>query len=234
MLQIVQPNVPPSSITYHVRISPQNGYLSILPSSQITEEHPVNVRTFTQTLINDNRVLYIQSGANQTHDTVTFNVTNGIVWLNNVILEIEIIPEHIYLGSNVLTVNEGGIATISTIHVFIQTEYYRSKVTDYIISQHVSHGCVQIRRKCTKQYGFSHKELLADVVRYSHDGSENLEDELTVVAVAGQKRSFPATIKINVLPVNDQKPQLVNNTGLIMWEGGITIITNEMLGMFMM
>lgn len=224
--------MPPSSITYYVRIPPQNGYLSILPNSQTPEDHPVNVQSFTQTLINDNRVLYIQSGANQTRDTVVFNVTNGIVWMNEVVLEIEIIPEHIYLGSNTLTVNEGGVATISTVHIYIQTEYYRSRVTDYIISQDVGHGCVQIRRKCTKQYGFSHKELLADIVRYSHDGSENLEDELTVVAVAGQKRSFPVTMKIKILPVNDQKPQIINNTGLTMWESGTAVITKEMLGNF--
>lgn len=222
--------MPPSAITFYVLVPPQNGYLSILPSSQTTEDHPVNVESFTQTLVNDNRVLYIQSGANQTHDTIVFNVTNGIVWLNDLTLTIEIIPEHIYLGSNVLTVNEGGIATISTVHIFIQTEYYKSKVSDYIISQNVIHGCIQIRRKCTKQYGFSHKELLADIVRYAHDDSENLEDELTVVAVAGQKRSFPVTIKIKVLPVNDQNPKILNNTGMTMWEGGTAVITNEMLG----
>lgn len=226
-------DVPPSSIVYHVRVPPQNGYLSILPNSQNSDDQPINVQSFTQSLVNDNRVLYIQSGANQTRDSIVFNVTNGIVWLNNIILEVEIIPEHIYLGSNVLTVNEGGIATISTVHIFILTDYYRSRVTDYIISQDVTHGCIQIRRKCTKQYGFSHKELLADVVRYSHDGSENLEDELTVVAVAGQKRSIPVTLIIKVLPINDQKPKVVNNTGLTMWEGGTAVITNEMLGNLM-
>lgn len=209
---------------------PENGYVSILSSSHHPEDQATNVHSFTQLLINENRVIYIQSAANQTKDRIVFNVTNGMVWLHKLVFDIQIIPEHLHLGSNPLSVNEGGTAIISQIQLFVQTEYYRPRVTDYIILQEPAHGCIQIYRKCTKLHGFSQKELSADVVHYAHDGSENMLDELTVTAVAGEKRSIPVTVVINILPINDQKPRLINNTGLTMWEGGTAVITNSMLG----
>ncbi|RZC35357.1 chondroitin sulfate proteoglycan 4, partial [Asbolus verrucosus] len=167
--------------------------------------------------------------AGQTKDTVVFNVTNGMIWQNNIMLHIEIIPEQVYLESNNLTVNEGGIATLSISHLFVLTDYYKNKVKEYVILQDAKHGCIQVRKSCNKFNSFSHKELLNGIIHYAHDGSENLSDEVKLTAVANQKRSNPVTLNINILPVNDQKPKLVNNTGLIMWEGGVEVITNSML-----
>lgn len=70
------------------------------------------------------------------------------------------------------------------------------------------------------------------LLQYSHDNSEHFKDELSLVALAGQKRSIPAVVNFKILPVNDQIPNIVNNTGLSMWEGGIATITNEMLGTY--
>ncbi|KAJ8949136.1 hypothetical protein NQ318_012884 [Aromia moschata] len=155
--------------------------------------------------------------------------SNGIVWKKNLQLNIEIIPERLYLGTNNLIVNEGGITVLSTAHIFVLTEYYKSKVNLYTIQQNVKHGCIQVHKQCIKSKAFSQKELTNGVVQYSHDGSENLEDQIILIGETGQKKSFPAILKITVLPVNDQKPKLVNNTGLVMWEGGVAVITNEML-----
>lgn len=228
--QVVQPEVPATAIVYYIHSMPENGYISILSNSDKSEEQITNTASFTQAMINENRVLYIQAGANRTADRIIFNVTNGIVWLHYLTLEIQIIPEHLYLGSSILTVHEGGVSILSSAHLFVLTEYYKLQLTDYMIVKEPSHGCVQIYKRCNKRNTFSQKELLADVVYYAHDGTENLSDEISVVAVAGEKRSIPITVYINVVPINDQKPILVNNTGLTMWEGGAAVITNEMLG----
>lgn len=230
ILQVIQHDVPPSAITFYISEFPIYGYISILPATPNGEDLSTNVRSFTQSLMNENRVIYIQSVANETKDQIVFNVSNGMVWLYDLILEVQIIPKRLYLGSNVLSVNEGGVAALTLLHLFIVTDYYKSRVTDYVILEEPKHGCIQVHRKCNKLHGFSHKELLASIVHYAHDGSENLEDVITLVAVAGQKRSIPVNIMIRVLPVNNQHPVLVNNTGVIMWEGGTTIITNSMLG----
>lgn len=229
LCQVSQPDVPPSAIVYYISEFPANGYVSILPASPSGEDQSANVRSFSQALMNDNRVLYVQSIANETRDQIVLNVTNGMVWLHDVTLDVQIIPERLYLGSNTLVVTEGGVAALTLTHLHVLTDYYKSRVSDYVILEKPAHGCLQVHRKCNKHDGFSHKELTLGVVHYANDGSEGSEDEITLVAVAGQKRSIPLTIPVKILPINNQKPKVVNNTGLVMWEGGSAVITNAML-----
>ena len=44
------------------------------------------------------------------------------------------------------------------------------------------------------------------------------------------KISIPASLEIQVTPVNDAIPRLVNNTGLIVWAGSSVVMTNTELG----
>ena len=53
---------------------------------------------------------------------------------------------------------------------------------------------------------------------------------MTLVASTGTKTSMPATLIIRILPVNDEMPVLVNNTGLEVWAGSTSPITNRHLG----
>ena len=53
---------------------------------------------------------------------------------------------------------------------------------------------------------------------------------MTLVASGGMKTSMPATLIIRILPVNDEMPVLVNNTGLEVWAGATSPITNRHLG----
>lgn len=54
------------------------------------------------------------------------------------------------------------------------------------------------------------------LIRYVHDGSETLTDSFVLVANASEmdRQSHPVTFTITILPVNDQPPVLVTNTGL--------------------
>ena len=67
-------------------------------------------------------------------------------------------------------------------------------------------------------------------LQYFHNGEDKLEDQMTLVASTGTKTSMPAVLTIRVLPVNDEMPLLVNNTGLEVWAGATTPITNRHLG----
>lgn len=69
--------------------------------------------------------------------------------------------------------------------------------------------------------------------QYLHDGSETTKDEFTVVGKVEEKESVPATVKIKIIGVNDQKPYLVNNNGLELWEGASAIINSNNLGTFL-
>lgn len=66
--------------------------------------------------------------------------------------------------------------------------------------------------------------------QYQHDGSEVLGDQFVVRGIAGDKESVPAVVRVLVTPVNDEPPHIVNNTGLILWEGSIAVITPTHLG----
>jgi hypothetical protein len=66
--------------------------------------------------------------------------------------------------------------------------------------------------------------------QYHHDGSETPRDEFTVQAIADDKESVPAVVRIVVTPVNDEPPHIANNTGLVLWEGSTAVITSTHLG----
>ncbi|XP_019760594.2 chondroitin sulfate proteoglycan 4 isoform X2 [Dendroctonus ponderosae] len=227
-LEVIQPNVPTSIITFHINERPQYGYLTILSESKNGSEI-LNVAAFSQSLLNENRVLYIQAGVNQSRDTIMFNVTNGLVWLNNIRLDIIIIPDFWYLGSNEIIVNEGGSMQISPTHLYVETEYFRSMQVTFKIIENFNHGCVQIYKQCSKTKSFTSNNLTTGTVEYQHDGSENLKDFATLIAQIGDKKSEKVKLLVIVVPVNDNAPKLVNNTGLEMWEGGTSVITNTML-----
>lgn len=225
----MQNNVPASIITFHISERPQHGYLTILSEAKNGSEI-LNIATFSQDLLNENRVLYIQVGVNQSRDTIIFNVTNGLVWLNNIRFDIIIIPEHWYLGSNDIVVNEGGSMQLSSVNLYVETEYYRSMTVTFTLMENFVHGCIQIYKQCSKSKSFTSNNLTAGVVEYLHDGTEHHTDFATFIAQIGTKTSEPIRVTVSALPVNDHVPKLVNNTGLDMWEGGTAFITNSMLG----
>jgi len=96
---------------------------------------------------------------------------------------------------------------------------------------------------------FPYKALQDGKIIYTHDGSETLTDQFTVVAVAQifednlsgigsssgastRRLSLPHTVHIKVFPTNDQVPTVVNNTGTWVWVGGTAPISNSELGKF--
>jgi chondroitin sulfate proteoglycan 4 len=87
-----------------VSTSPQHGYLEI---QSITSDDEYNSKVFDQSTINSEKMFYIQAGVNQSTDCFTFDVTNGITWLRDLMLKIVIIPEHLYIEAKHLVVEEG-------------------------------------------------------------------------------------------------------------------------------
>ena len=61
--------------------------------------------------------------------------------------------------------------------------------------------------------------------QYFHNGADTLSDKFTLVARTSTKTSVPATVNIQIIPVNDEVPRIVNNTGVEVWAGSSAIIT---------
>ena len=65
--------------------------------------------------------------------------------------------------------------------------------------------------------------------QYFHNGADTLSDKFTLVARTSTKTSVPATVNIQIIPVNDEVPRMVNNTGLEVWAGSSAVITTKSL-----
>ncbi|XP_012264856.2 chondroitin sulfate proteoglycan 4 [Athalia rosae] len=227
-LEIMHPKIPPSQITYLIKEKPRFGYLELQAQDQ---EHSDEARDdflvthFEQSVINEGRLHYVQSEPNQTRDNFSFDVTNGITWLRDLTLNFLVVPDKLYIESRNLTVVEGKSATVEESDFAVNTAYYAGKVTDYKIVEKPRHGSVIDSTKNSPIKKFSTKHLTAGVIIYRHSGDESLNDSLKLIAIAGDKASEPFDVRIEVLPVNDEVPLLINRTTLNVWQGGSVPIT---------
>lgn len=233
-LEIMHPRISPTEIVYFVREWPQNGYLDLQihdeHSEEMREEYSGNaVKHFEQSLINDNRVFYVQSVMNQTNDRFVVDVTNGITWLRGLSVNFVIVPEKLYVEAKSFTVVEGKGVTLSETNFLVVTPYYAGKVSDYRIVEKPSHGSILDSTKNTQVKKFSQKHLNAGVILYKHNGDEFLSDSFRMIVGAGDKMSEPFDVSIIVQPVNDEIPVLVNRTKLNVWQGGSVILTSTNL-----
>lgn len=179
---------------------------------------------FDQSAINSEKMFYIQANVNQSSDHFVFDVTNGITWLRGLMLKIIIIPESLYIQTQNVSVDEGGSLQLRPTDMMPFSEYYRGKILEFKILQQPVFG--QLKAGKSKVNRFTFKQLQTGQVLYYHDGSENSTDFIRFVAITRSKDSMPFDLWIDVVPVNDEVPQVVTNTGLQMWAGGRTIIRN--------
>ncbi|ETN60505.1 kon-tiki [Anopheles darlingi] len=226
VLEIVHPNISPGDITYLVTTQPQHGYLEI---QSITSDDEYNSKVFDQSTINAEKMFYIQAGVNQSSDCFTFDVTNGITWLRDLMMKIVIIPEHLYIRTNEIIVEEGKTIILEPHDMMPYSEYYVGKILEYKILDHPLHGGIRAG-KSSKVNRFTQKQLEAGVISYVHNGSENSSDTIRLVALSRNKESIPFLLSIQILPINDEIPLLVTNTGLHMWIGGKSMIgSNDLM-----
>ncbi|XP_011875001.1 PREDICTED: chondroitin sulfate proteoglycan 4-like [Vollenhovia emeryi] len=233
-LEIMHPKISPTEIVYYVREWPQNGYLDLQihdeHSEEMREEYSGNaVKQFEQSLINDNRVFYVQSVMNQTNDRFVVDVTNGITWLRGLSVNFAIVPEKLYVEARSFNVVEGKGAILSETNFLVVTPYYVGKVSDYRVLEKPRHGTILDSTKNTQVKKFSQKHLSAGVIVYKHNGDEFLNDSFRMVVTAGDKMSEPFDVSVVVQPVNDEIPVLVNRTKLNVWQGGSVTLTSANL-----
>ena len=231
-LEIGHPDIPSSRITYHVREWPKNGYLEV----QTHEDNQENdedfgthmVKHFEQSLINEGLVYYVQTTPNQTHDRFVVDVTNGITWLRNLTISIVIVPDKLYVAARNLTVLEGKSVILHETDFYAVTAYFAGKITDYRVIEKPKHGNIlDVKNNPTRK--FSHKQLNSKEIFYKNNGDEASTDYVKMVAIAGEKSSEIFEVWINVLPINDEVPIVINKTSFSIWEGGSLVIINSLL-----
>ena len=146
-LKVIHGQMAPEDIKYIIQSGPRHGYLEIDPPSfSIMDTNqpivPLTVDTFTQAVIDEGRLHYVQSMSNQTSDSFIFDVTNGISSLYGLVFHFIIIPKDIYMETRALHVTEGEATFLSLDNIHVLTSYYEDKIADFLLVSAPSHGSV--------------------------------------------------------------------------------------------
>ncbi|GAB6023074.1 hypothetical protein CHUAL_007165 [Chamberlinius hualienensis] len=241
-VSVSHPNVDPHEIAYIVKKPPRHGYLandvSLDAEAAGSNDRSANI-IFDQATINERRIKYVHTERNATEDVIVVDVTNGISTIENLELTIEVIPSEIYIKTKKVVVDEGQSVILGVYSIDVANKHFRGKIKYYVVQKPPSHG--QLVLLNTKDDGlgplsevheFSVDQLQEEMIRYVHDGSETQEDEFVIVGKTKDnelRQSIPATISISVYPVNDEKPVIIKNNKLEVWQGSSTVLKSSHL-----
>ncbi len=98
---------------------PRNGYLEVDPPVQnnnnndddqdnVVFSSAGDLLSFDQQTIDQGRLHYIQSISNQSSDSFTMDVTNGITSMSGLVFRLTVLPTTIYIETKEMAVTEGG------------------------------------------------------------------------------------------------------------------------------
>ena len=115
--------------------------------------YKLQVTIFDQSVINDGRLHYIQSMSNQSSDSFTFDVANGISQLSRLTFHFTILPKTLYVETREIAVTEGDSAILLPSHLHVITAYYEDKIKDYLIVDPPVFGRLESSRSRSKDNG---------------------------------------------------------------------------------
>ncbi|NXU19016.1 CSPG4 protein, partial [Pardalotus punctatus] len=228
-LQVVHENSSPSEIVFTVRQLPVHGYIRKFSSEEIylsSDQRPV--LSFTQQDVDEGKVQYVQTVSEQLDDHFFLDVTNGVQTVSGIEITVDIIPRMIPLEVQNFTVVEGGLKALVEDYLKISSRHFAGLSCEFILTEQPKHGYVQnSRAPGIKLTTFTRKQVEQELIYYVHDDSEELMDDFTVIVNSTElwKRSWPQTVFVTIIAVNDEAPVVKVNRILQVWVGSATEIT---------
>uniref|UniRef100_F7I8I1 FRAS1-related extracellular matrix protein 1 n=1 Tax=Callithrix jacchus TaxID=9483 RepID=F7I8I1_CALJA len=197
----------------------------------------LELRSFTQHAVNYMKVAYMPPmqdiGPHRRDIQFTFSISNqhggtlhGICFNITVLPVDNQVPE---VFTNPLKVTEGGQCVISTEHILVSDADTKLNNIDLSLRGLPLHGRVELNGFPLNAGGtFSWDDLHTLKVRYQHDGSEVLQDDILLEVTDGTN-SAVFVLHVEVVPVNDERPVLKADLMPVMncSEGGEVVITSE-------
>lgn len=232
-----------NSIVIMITAQPQWGYLeNITPNPGSEKSNAGNqINNFKLQDIVDGSINYVQSnhlGVEPLYDSMKIYATDGKLNSPTISLSMTVIPQNDEVPDVMLqnfTVPEGGHMIIdrSMIDV-IDLDLPRDQVTLSIVEA-PEYGYLKIMlqtksgRIAVPVHDFTLDELHSGIkFKYKHDGSENFEDRFTLLVTDG-KHHVKKVCRITVIPVNDERPEITRNAGLMLDFGEVSIISSVVL-----
>lgn len=222
------PDTDPEFIQFVITNQPQWGYLeNIKPNPGSEKSNAGNpVISFKLQDIIDNSINYIQAshkGVEPTSDSFEFYATDGKLNSLSHTAYITIRPindEEPDVMLNDFSVTEGGSKIIDSSMVdAIDLDKPREKIM-LSISQPPEHGDIVVMRHTPNGdieaavNEFSAEELHKGMkLKYIHDNSEHFTDKFAITVSDG-KHEVKKVCNITIEPVNDERPEIIKNTGL--------------------
>ncbi|KAH3695332.1 FRAS1-related extracellular matrix protein 1-like [Dreissena polymorpha] len=240
-LTVKDADTEPNSIQFVITKHPQWGYLDNSRSKRSAEKTVLPVTSFKLQDIIDNIIAYVQSthkGIEPTSDSFDFYASDGKSKSLTHTATIRITPindEEPNLMLTDFTVVEGGSKIIDKVMIDANDLDMPRDDIRLFISQAPEHGDIVVVRHTPNGAveatvnAFSSTELERGMqLKYIHDDTENFADKFAVTASDG-KHEVKKVCNITVIPINDERPEIVRNTGLQMGFGERAVITNQLL-----
>ncbi|XP_078251766.1 FRAS1-related extracellular matrix protein 1a [Rhinoraja longicauda] len=205
----------------------------------IKESSAPMLRSFTQDAVNHLRVAYMPPlqdiGPYPQQLQFHFSVSNqhggtfvGLCF-NITVLPVNNQAPEIY--TNQLTVKEGGVGQITMDHLLVTDVDTLEDYIKVVLQKKPVHGEVEVNGiPMIEGNMFTLADLKKLRVRYRHDDSETIQDEVTFIAT-DDSNSAESVLEIKVIPVNDEPPALKPGLNPMLYcvEGGEVVISTENL-----
>ncbi|XP_006816147.1 FRAS1-related extracellular matrix protein 1 [Saccoglossus kowalevskii] len=238
VLDVNDPDTDADQIMLIITSQPTWGYLeNILPSPGHEKSNAgKRISSFSFKDVVDGNIYFMQSvheGVEPTSDWFVVYADDGKNISPQVTLNVMILPQNDEVPnfvSNDITLNEGSVyrldqATMNIVDIDVPQE-----TLVVSISKQPEHGYVidmsSYRRKRHapgEKYGERQPEVIHEFtvdafltsleLVYQHDGSESTSDQLGVRLTDGV-HTVRKTININIIPMNDEPPVVIKNTGV--------------------
>ncbi|XP_069376243.1 FRAS1-related extracellular matrix protein 1b isoform X2 [Paralichthys olivaceus] len=248
------PDSPRDQLTFHLETPPLHGFLeNTLPTPGSEKSNAgVRVESFSLVHLTAGFINYVQSehkGAEPTVDQLSISVSDGLHRSAHVPFYIIINPTNDETPSLLLanfTVKEGGIRELTPsildgldldappdllsftvvqppVHGRLINGIYGAEMSRY---KEMGAGLLQRTLPVTS---FTLQELRQGMkIMYMHDDTETLEDAVALQLTDGV-HTVQGTAQVTVLPVNDEKPRLLKNSGLEVDSGERRVISSVAL-----
>ncbi|KAK3561937.1 hypothetical protein QTP86_019060, partial [Hemibagrus guttatus] len=239
LLMATDPDTKPDQLNFFIEIPPQYGFLeNTLPSPGFEKSNAgIQVDSFSQLHLSSGFINYVQSvhqGVEPTGDHFSVSVSDGVHKSDPVPFYIVINPANDEAPSLFLhnfTVMEGGMKDLNPAILDAVDLDAPPDLLSFTILVPPAHGALlhgiygldmnqykdmgpEILRRSVPVQSFTIQVLRQGMkIVYMHDDTETREDTFTMQLTDG-RHAVQGTAWVHILPVNDEKPRLIKNTGL--------------------
>lgn len=238
-LKVVHPAIAPSHIIYNVKNPPRKGILRLkvtatttttttTTSKSVSNGVVMYVTRFTQADIDNGNLEYVQTEPRALEDAFSFDVTNGLQTLQDLLFDIEIIPTKLPFMVQNITVKNQGSKMLSLDYVTLPDNDH---IYTIFIVQEPHHGWIEnIHSAGEPLTQFTSDDLKKEVIYYVHNDS-TLSDMLLlkVQRHLDGMQSSAKNMFVRVKSADDQTPEVIRNNPLDVLAGSETAITRQHL-----